>query len=142
MNGVEKRVGDSDAAVGKESGSRWWSWVRKCIRHVSSHVGIYSLVGVLATVGALALGYFSLIRADVRQIVTGLHTELDETQNHLRDDLYKAESRLRDDLDRAEGRLGEDIESLESRMQSNHSEVITMIAELRGYLFESLSGDE
>ena len=57
--------------------------------------------------------------------------------------MTRIETRIYNDLDRVEKRLivsisdlRADTDSLESKMQSNHTEVLSEIRELRRYLFE------
>ena len=57
--------------------------------------------------------------------------------------MTRIETRIYNDLDRVEKRLivsisdlRADMDSLESKMQSNHTEVLSEIRELRRYLFE------
>ena len=68
---------------------------------------------------------------------------LGRVETRVNENMTRIETRIYNDLDRVEKRLiasisdlRADMDSLESKMQSNHTEVLSEIRELRRYLFE------
>ena len=122
----QQRLGDSRVSELDRTEQRRRGSFRKLLGAAWVHGGVViALAGIVVSILILA------------------SNALGRVETRINENMTRIETRIYNDLDRVEKRLivsisdlRADTDSLESKMQSNHTEVLSEIRELRRYLFE------